>query len=201
MNWTTVLAGLSETKDFWATIELLQYLLLLAGLNTVAGLYTVNVVEKCEIFSLPRNGYSQWYHRAMLGVSSSVCILLAIITGIACLVSKDSISVVLIAAAVLALNIIVISNIQMFITLLSGSVMPGYLICMLIQLLSLFTSERFPQAVKMLLIGNWGMAVRTTLADPVGVPIGIAITIECLMLFILWIGGWHIIRRYKRGGL
>lgn len=201
MNWTTVLAGLSETKDFWATIELLQYLFLLAGLNTVAGLYIVNVVEQCEVFALPRNGYSRWYHRAMLGVSSSVCILLAIITGIACFVSKDGISVVLIATAVLALNIIVISNIQLFITLLSGNVMVGYLICMFSQLLSLFASERFPQVGKIFLMGNWGMAIRTTLADPIGVPVGTVITIECLLLLILWIGGWRIIRRYKRGGL
>lgn len=199
MNCTTILGGLSEVKEFWATIYMLRYLLLLAGLDAVSGFYTTTVIERCETFMLPRSGFSRWYHRAMLRSGGLLCTVLAAITGITCFVSEDSASTILLAAGILALNLIVIANIQMFITLLSRNISLGYLLCMLVQLLSLFWSEYLPLVGKLLLIGNWGMMVRSTLVDPVGIPIGPVIGLEVIILALFWMFGWRVIRRNRRG--
>jgi hypothetical protein len=53
--------------------------------------------------------------------------------------------------------------------------------------------------VKLLLIGNWGMMVRSTLVDSNGLPIGQTITLECILLILLWAFGWRILRRNRRG--
>lgn len=199
MECTSVLAGLSETKEFWKSLDLLRYLLLIAGLDAVPGLYAANVTQRCETFTLPRCGYSQWYHRAMLRNSGALCLSLGIITGIACILAQNDFAAVLLAAGILALNLLVISNIQMFITMLSKNVSLGYLVCMLIQFVSIFCSERMPQAGKMLLIGNWGMMVRSSLAKADGIPIGTAVVLEICILIVLWIFGWRVIRRTRKG--
>lgn len=199
MTPTTILAGLSEVKDFWVTADMLRYLLLLAGLDAVSGLYISTVIERCETFMLPRSGFSRWYRRAMIRSSAAVCVVLAVIAGISCIVSEDSVSTVLLAAEILTLNLVVLTNLQLFITLLSRNIPLGYLFCMLIQLLSLFVSERFPLAGKIILIGNWGMMARSTLADPAGIPIGLVIGLEIIILALFWILGWRVIRRNRRG--
>jgi hypothetical protein len=199
MTCFSILAGLSETKDFWSTFDLLRYLCLIVVLDAAAGLYTANVVEQCETFALPRCGYARWYHRAMLGSGASVCLVLGAITGISCLLSEGQLLSLLLAAAILGLNLLVMTGIQLFLSLLTKNISLGYLICMLIQLLSLFVSERYPMWVKLLLIGNWGMMVRSTLVDSNGLPIGQTITLECILLILLWAFGWRILRRNRRG--
>lgn len=201
MEFTSALAGLSEIKDYWSAPILLRYLLLLAVLDAVSGLYIAGVIERCEVFTLTRYGYERWYHRAMLGHGAILCVFLAVLAGITCAISKDSVCAVWIAAAVLALNMLVISNFQMLITMLSGNVSLGYLICMFVQLLSVFLSERLPTVGKWLLIGNWGMALRSTLAVPGGLPTGFVIGTECFILIILWRFGWRSLRKKKRGSI
>lgn len=201
MEFTSALAGLSEIKDFWSAPILLRYLLLLAVLDAVSGLYIAGVIERCEVFTLTRSGYERWYHRAMLRHGAILCVFLAGIAAITCAISKDSVCAVWIAAAVLALNMLVISNFQMLITMLFGNVSLGYLICMFAQLLSVFLSERLPTVGKWLLIGNWGMALRSTLAVPGGLPIGFVIGVECFILIILWRFGWRMLRKKKRGAI
>ena len=199
MNCSNVLAGLSEIKEFWAPMDMLRYLLLLAGLDAVSGLYISNVVERCETLALPRSGYAHWYHRAMLRSGGALCALLAVITGVACLIPGDCISTVLTAAGIFALNLVVLTNIQLFITLISRKVTLGYGLCMLSQLLSVFCSERLPMVGKLLLIGNWGMMVRSTLVNPAGISIRFVIGLEVLILALLWILGWRMIRKNRRG--
>lgn len=199
MQWTTILAGLPEIKDFWVTMDMTCYLLLLIGADTVTGLFITHVIEQSEVFVLPRSGYRRWYCRAILGIGRILGSLLLILTGAFALLSKDSVASVLVAAAVFGLNIFVVSNLQLFITVLSGQVTMGYIVCMFIQLLSVFASEQLPRFGKLLLIGNWGMVLRSTLADPNGIPIVAIIGMECFILIMLWIFGWRIIRKNKRG--
>ena len=201
MEFTSALAGLSEIKDFWSAPILLRYLLLLAVLDAVSGLHIAGVIERCEVFTLTRCGYERWYHRAMMSHGAILCASLVCIAAITCTISKDSVCAVWIAAAVLALNMLVISNFQMLITMLFGNVSLGYLICMFAQLLSVFLSERLPTVGKWLLIGNWGMALRSTLAVPGGLPIGFVIGVECFILIILWRFGWRMLRKKKRGAI
>jgi hypothetical protein len=199
MEQTTILAGLPETKEFWASIDMLRYLLLLAGLDAVCGIYISKVTQQCELFTLPRSGYARWYHRAMLGASGAVCLLLLLITGLAGLTSGDSTQTVLLAGGLLLLNMVVIANIELLITLLSQKIALGYLVCMFVQLLSLFGSDRFSHAGKLLLIGNWGMLIRSTWAGPDGIPLKATVPLEILILILLWIFGWRILRRNRRG--
>ncbi len=198
MSYTSILAGLSEYKESWVALNMLYYLLLLAVLDAVSGLYTAKMMEHYEIFVLPRRGYARWYHRAMLEISGIIFFLISVITLISGFKSSDGFYKMILAAAVLALNLTVISNIQMFISLLSRNVMLGYLVCMLIQLVSIFCSERMPHAGKLALIGNWGMLVRSTLIDPDGVPIETSITLEVIILILLWLFGWYVIRLNRR---
>lgn len=201
MQWTTIFAGLPEDKDCWTMVVLLRYLLLMTGADTVTGLYITHVVEQSETFVLPRSGYRRWYCRSMLGLGRILGVLILILAGAAVLVSRGSIATVLISVAVFGLNIFVVANIQMFITVLSGQVATGYAICLFLQLLSVFFSEQLPKFGKLFLIGNWGMALRSTLADPNGIPIGAVIGMESMVLIMLWIFGWRIIRRNKRGAI
>lgn len=195
----TILAGLPEAKDFWAYTDLLRYLFLLSGMDAVSGLYTVNVVERCETFTLPRSGYARWYHRAMLGSAAALFLPLAAATGIACLTSGDSVQTVGIASAILALNLLVVANLQMFITLISRNIALGYLACMLIQLISIFCSERFPPVGRVALIGNWGMLARSSLVQPDGISVGTAVAAEIAILLMLWLFAWRAIRKTRRG--
>ncbi len=199
MDYMTVLAGLSEAKAFWVPADMLRYLLLLAGMDAVSGLYTANVIARCEIFTLPRSGYARWYHRAMAGNAAAVCLPLAALTGIACVISRDSLQTVLTASALLALNLLVMTNLQMFLTLLFRNITPGYFVCMLIQFVSVFCSEQFPPAGKMALIGNWGMLARSTLVQPDGISIGTAVAAEIAILLMLWLFAWRAIRKNRRG--
>ena len=199
MDCTTILAGLPEVKEYWASLDMLRYLILLAGMDAVSGLHIGNVIERCETFTLPRSGFSRWYHRAMLQSSRVLFVVLALITGITCLATTDNVVTILIAASILLLNLIVLANIQLFITLFTQNVSTGYLICMLIQLLSLFCSERLPMIGKLILIGNWGMMVRSTLIDSTGIPIKGIILLELIILIIFWIFGWRILRWNRRG--
>ncbi len=180
-------------------MDLLRYMFLLAGMDAASGLYTANVIERCETFTLPRSGYARWYHRAMLGNAAVLCLPLAAVAGIACLTSGDSVQTVVTASAVLALNLLVVSNLQMFITLMSQNIALGYLACMLIQMISLFCSEQFPPAGKMALIGNWGMLARSTLVQPNGISIGNAVAVEIVILLMVWIFAWRVIRKNRRG--
>lgn len=199
MGCRTILAGLSETKDFWAYMDVLRYLVLLAGLDAVTGLYTANVIEHCETFTLPRYGYVHWYHQAMLGSAAALCPPLAAVTGIACLTSGDNVQTVVAASAILALNLLTVSNIQMFITLMSRNVALGYLACMLVQMVSIFCSEQLPPAGKMALIGNWGMLARSSLIQPDGISIKTTVTAEIMILLSLWIFAWRAVRKNRRG--
>lgn len=199
INCTTIFAGLSETKAFWLSTDLLRYLLLLAGMDAVSGLYTANVIERCETFTLPRSGYARWYHRAMLGGGAVICLPLAVVAGIACLTSRDSVQTVALAAALLALNLLVVSNLQMFITLMTRNIALGYLVCMLMQLISVFCSEQLSPAGKMALLGNWGMLARSTLVQPDGISIGTAVGAEIVILLTLWIFAWRAVRKNRRG--
>lgn len=178
---------------------MLRYLLLLAGMDAVSGLYTANVIERCETFTLPRSGYARWFHRAMLGNGVILCLPLAVVTGIACITSGDSFQMVVTASVLLALNLLVVSNLQMFITLMSRNIALGYFACMLIQVISVFCSEQFPQAGKIVLIGNWGMLARSILAQPDGIPIGTAVAAEIAILLILWTFAWRVVRKNRRG--
>lgn len=199
MSCSTILAGLPESKSFWVTMELIRYLLLLNGLNAVSGLYIAKVVQQCEIFTLPRSGYARWYHRSTLSGSLVLWAALGVITMTTCFVSGDNVQSVVLAAVIFGINLTLMFNLQMLITLLSGSVSVGYLVSMFVQSISLFLSERFPPAGKILLIGNWGMMVRSTLVDPAGIPIGPVIGLEFMLLVLLWKFGWRILRWNRRG--
>lgn len=135
----------------------------------------------------------------MIGNAVVLCLPLAAVTGVSCITSRDSVQTVVTASALLALNLLVISNLQMFITLLSRNIALGYLTCMLIQLISVFFSEQFPPAGKMALIGNWGMLARSTLVQPDGISIGTAVMAEIVILLMLWIFAWRVVRKNRRG--
>lgn len=199
MDYTTILAGLSDTKELWASVDMLRYLLLIVSMDTITGLYIAGIVERCEVFVLPRSGYSSWYHRAMLQCSGVLLITIMIVTGVTCIVSSDSMTSVLLAAAVLALNMLVVANIQIFVTLLCENITLGYMLSMMIELLSIFGSERLSPRGKMFLIGNWGMIIRTTVVNPNGISISAAIVLEVVILITLWELGWRVIRKHRKG--
>lgn len=199
MECKTILAGLSEIKEYWITLDMLRYLLLIAGMDGISGLYTTKIVERCETFVLPRSGFRRWHHRAMLQSTGLLLLALAVLTGVTLFVSTDSSTTILLAAGILALNLILISNIQMFIIMISGKVTIGYLLCMLIQLLALFCSERLPVTGRILLIGNWGMLIRSTLVHSGGIPMMPALGAELVLLMLFWIFGWRVIRSSRKG--
>lgn len=199
MECTTIIAGMTEQKDSWASADLLRYLLLIAGLDAVSGLYTTIVVERCETLTLPRSGWSYWYHRAILYSSVALCAILLAISWITCLISKNCDMTILLSSGILALHMVMLTNLMMLISLVFQNVTLGYLLCMLVQLLSIFCSEQMPSLGKFLLIGNWGMMVRSTLIDPEGIPLAYAIGLEVLILILMWNLGWRIIRRVRRG--
>lgn len=200
MDCTTILAGLPEVKEYWVSLDMLRYLILLAGLDAVSGLYIGNVIEQCETFTLPRSGFSRWYHHAMLQSGLYLFVVLSSITGLALLANNGNSTAILIASVILFLNLIVLANIQLFITLLTKNISTGYMICLLLQLLSLFCSERLPFVGKVMLIGNWGMMARTTLMDSNGIPIKGVILLELIILVVFWLFGWRVMRRNRRGG-
>lgn len=199
MRYTSVLAGLPENKELWDAQSVWGYLLMLSMIEGIMGRYIANVIKKSEIFVLPRAGFLNWYHRSMLHSSSILCFFLATTTTIVCHFSKDDVCGVVLSAVILALNLAVIINIQLLISIISQNVVLSYLVGMLVQMISIFYSEVFPPEGKLILIGNWGMVIRSTLVDPSGVPIGVILIIEISLLILLWTFGGRIIRRSRRG--
>ncbi len=93
----------------------------------------------------------------------------------------------------------VVANLQIFVTLLCENITLGYMLSMMIELLSIFGSERLSPREKMLLIGNWGMIIRTTVVNPNGISISAAIVLEVVILITLWELGWRVIRKHRKG--
>lgn len=197
MNWTTCLAGLPEDTSAWTSLLLMRYLLLLGLLDCVSGQVAVRLAGQSKIFYLPRGGYRNWC-RSILQRS---CLPIIPLIGVAFLLSlwqsPDSTWNLVIAAIVLALNSITLAGVQTLMILLFGSI-AGFVPLILIQLLSLFASHSFPGAWKLLFPGNWGMAIRSTLATTDGCPLFWVIGIEILLLLFLWTEGWRMVRWHDR---
>lgn len=197
MNWTTCLAGLPEDTSAWNSLLLMRYLLLLGLLDCASGQVAVRLAGQSKIFYLPRDGYRNWC-RSILQRS---CLHVLSLIGIALLLSlwqsPDTTWDVVIAAAILALNAVALAGIQTLMILLFGSI-AGFAPLILIQLLSLFASRYLPGAWKLLLPGNWGMAIRSTLATTDGYPLFWVIGVEILLLLLLWGEGWRLVRWHDR---
>lgn len=197
MNWTTCLAGLPEDTSLWTALLLMRYLLLLGILDCVSGQVAVRLAGQSKIFYLPRSGYRNWcrsvLQRSCFPVLPIICIALLL----SLWQSPDPAWNVVIAAAILALNIITLAGLQTLLILLFGGI-AGFVPLILMQLLSLFFSYSFSEAWKLLLPGNWGMAIRSTLAATDGYPLLWMIGIEALLLLVLWAEGWRLVRWYDR---
>lgn len=194
-----LLSGLPEQRYMWGSFFLLLYLSLLCASDSVFGIYAARVVERSEAAVLPRCGYRRWVHRAMLRSSTFLLPMMAVLTVTECLLHTDAWIQVLCSAGLMTLNLIVLGNLLLFFTLLYRNVRLGFLVCILTQLSSMLYSEALPPVGKLLLPGNWGMALRTTLADPNGIAVWPSITIEIVILTALWTFGWRVIRKYRKG--
>lgn len=197
MNWTTCLAGLSEDTSAWTSLLLMRYLLLLGLLDSVSGQVAVRLAGQSKIFYLPRSGYRDWCRSVLQHSCVSVLPLICIALLLSLWQSPDPAQNVMIAAAILALNMITLAGLQTLLILLFGGI-AGFVPLILMQLLSLFASCRLPGAWKLLLPGNWGMAIRSTLATSDGCPMLWTIGIEVLLLLVLWAEGWRLVRWYNR---
>lgn len=197
MNWTTCLAGLPEDTSGWTSLILMRYLLRLILLDCVSGQVAVRLAGKSKIFYLPRRGYQDWCRSVLRRSCFPVMPLIFIALLLSLWQSPDPAQNVVIAAAILALNMITLAGLQTLLILLFGGA-AGFVPLILMQLLSLFASYSLPGAWKLLLPGNWGMAIRSTLATADGYPLLWTIGIEVLLLSVLWTEGWRLVRWYNR---
>lgn len=198
MNYTSILAGLPEIKAFWTAQSVLSYLLFLGILDIISGFYISGVVETSEVFSLPRSGYSKWYHRAMLRNSCILCLMISIVAIICCCLRINGPKFIWISAILLSLNEITLTSFQMLIILLSKKISVGFITTIFIQFIAIFISEQLPDILKYLLVGNWGMLERSSLITSNGYSAKIVVLIETSILIILWNCGWRIIRKNRR---
>lgn len=197
MSWTTCLAGLPEDTSAWTSLLLMRYLLLLGLLDCVCGQVAVRLAGKSKTFYLPRSGYQKWYRFVLQCSCFPILPLICAALLLSIWQSPDPMPNVVIAAAILALNAVTLAGIQTLMILLFGGI-AGFVPLILIQLLSLFFSYRLPGAWKLVLPGNWGMVMRSTLAATDGYPLFWVIGIEILLLLVLWTEGWRLVRWYDR---
>lgn len=139
----------------------MRYLLLLGLSDCVSGQVAVRLAEQSKIFYLPRSGYRDWCRFVLQRSCVSVLPLICIALLLSLWQSPDPAQNVVIAAAILALNMITLAGLQTLLILLFGGI-AGFVPLILMQLLSLFVSCSLPGAWKLLLPGNWGMAIRST---------------------------------------
>lgn len=200
MSWTTTLAGLPEEPALAGTIALLRYLLLLGLLDCAAGRTAAGLAGRSKVFYLPRCGYKKWV-RLMLGRSWLAALpVLAAALALSLWRSTDPAGQLLTAAAILALNMLVLIGVQSLLIALFGAAVAGFVPLILTQLLSLFVSKALPGTWKLLLPGNWGMAARSVLAQPDGWPLLWVLGVEAALALVLWAAGWRLVRFYDRKG-
>lgn len=197
MSFTACVAGLSEDNSLWNSLMLMRYLFLLGVLDCASGQIVIRVISRSKPFYLPRSGYRDWCRLALKRSSIPVLLLIGIVLLLSLWRSADPVRYVLIATGVFALNIITLTCVQTLLILTFGPGF-GFVPLMFIQVLSLFISYSLPGTWKLLLPGNWGMVMRSTLSTAEGYPMSAAIGMELLLLLILWAEGWRLVRWYDR---
>lgn len=197
MNFTSCIAGLPEDISLWNSLTLMRYLFLLGILDCASGRGVFQTICRSKYLYLPRIGYRGWFRMALKRSNISVLLLMGIVFLFDFWTGTDSVQYVLIAAGVLGLNIITLTGIQTLLILNWGPGF-GFVSLIFIQVFSLFMSHSIPEIGKLLLPGNWGMVMRSTLSTEAGYPLFVAVGIELLLLLGIWTEGWRLVRWYDR---
>lgn len=197
-NLAFCLAGLPENPDLWLPQDLLLYMLLLSGLNSLVGTLVVHFVSGYEIFSLPRFGYCCWFRRILSNVTLVVIVYATCIYLLTVFFNAGALFLVTISAIVYLLNGIAISWLQALLIAYNGNGLVSFSLVTLAQLLSIFCSQNLAGNWKIILPGNLAMISRSTLALSNGFSINMAIMLELFILLTIWNCGWRLLRKVNR---
>lgn len=197
MVFTTCFSGLPEDISLWNSLMLTRYIFIWGLLNCVSGQMAFQTMKRSRTMYLTRSGYRLWCRQILLRSLVPVLILIGIVVLLSLRISSDSVGQVLAAMVVFALNIVTLVYVQTLLVLLFKSGL-GFVLLSLIQLFSIFLSYRVPGTWKLLLPGNWGMIIRSTVSTPDGYPLSAAVCIEGLLLLFLGTQGWRLVRWYEK---
>lgn len=196
MSFERWLAGLPEETN--SIFYVSRYLFLLALLDCSSGQVISRRVGRSKTFYLPRQGYKHWCMSILCRSCAAVLGFLIVIFLVALVVNDEPVGNLAAATGVLALNAVTLASVQAILIMLFDSSTAGFVPIILIQLFSLFLSRFLPGAWKLLLPGNWAMMVRTSFYMDEGFPLAGAISIELVLLLLVWLEGWRFIRWHSR---
>lgn len=197
-SWNFRLAGMLADPNLWHPQELLQYLLIIAVIDSLSGATTARLISCSQVFGLTRCGYRRWY-RYIISVNGVIVFAYTVLLFLLTTLGTDHCSIeAVIASSMFFLNTLMLIWFQTLLTIIFESILLGFISIVLVQLISLYGSNHLSGNWKLLLPGNWSMVCRSTWATPDGYSANIAILLEFALLLSVWICGWRLVRWHTR---
>ncbi len=192
----SIFGGLASPFFVHDSRSILRYLLFLVLMDGISGYGSFLAIRERKLYTLMRYGWKDWYaailRRNIRNTTGAACLLFLVSAFPFTQISTG------IAFLVFVLNINFLAILQTLLILSSNQAMTGYVVVLLIQLVSVFFSQFAGTFGMIVFPGNWGCLNRSDFIMTGGFPLLPVVVLELLLSFTGCIWGWKFVKCWNR---